>query len=83
METYKSHIHLEDVSRRINLWSRNKGTIKEGFQAIVGSGRPLVIKFNTLAGEKATGDMGTWPFWLGVGYLTRKNRRAPMFILKK
>lgn len=46
MEAYKSHIHLEDVPRRIHLWLRKKETIKEGFQAIVGSGRTVVIKFN-------------------------------------
>lgn len=32
-----------------------------------------------LAGEKAIGEMGTWPSWLGVGYLTRKSGRTHVY----
>lgn len=59
MEAYKSRIHLEDVSRRIHLWLRNKAITKEGFQIIVGSGKPVVIKFNASRreGNRRNGDM--------------------------
>lgn len=69
MEDDNSHIHLEDVSRRINLPLRNNKQIKEGFKAIVGSGRPLVMEFNVSRIEGKRGK-GAWPFWLGVVYWT-------------